>query len=168
MPVNDTVLIENTRMLFRNFRGEGGPYNQEGERSFGVVLSEDHNTEQMAVDGWNVKTLNPREDELEENPELAGTPWLPVKLGYGKGKPPTIVVITDRGRTNLTEDNVDMLDWVEVRVDEETGLSMVDLIVRPYHYNVRGSAGIAAYLQSLYVTINEDPLAIKYGGMQAQ
>lgn len=167
MPANDTVVMEGVRMIFRNFRGEPGPFNQDGAKNFGVVLPENI-AEAMAADGWNVKTLNPRDEEIEENPEADGTPWLPVKLGYGKGKPPLVVQITDRGRTNLTEETVDVLDWVEVRRDEQTGLDMVDLIVRPYHYNVRGSQGIAAYLQSLYVTINEDPLAVKYGELQSQ
>jgi hypothetical protein len=164
MPANDTVLMEGVRLIFRNFTGKEGQYNPEGARSFGVILPEDV-AEQMAADGWNVKVLKPREDDEEETEP---TPWLPVKVGYGKGKPPTIVLITDRGRTNMTEDTVDMLDWVDIRVDEATGLSMVDLIVRPYHYSVRGSDGIAAYLQSLYVTIDEDPLAIKYAEMQSQ
>lgn len=167
MPANDTVIMEGVRPIFRNFSGKEGPYNQEGARSFGVILPEDI-ADAMAADGWNVKTLNPREEELEENPEVEGAPWLPVKMGYGKGKPPLVVLITDRGRTSLTEETVDMLDWVDVRIDQETGLHMFDLIVRPYHYDVRGSKGIAAYLQSLYVTIDEDPLAIKYGQMQAQ
>lgn len=163
MPANDTVLMEGVKLIFRNFTGKETQYNAEGQRNFGVILPENV-VEPMSLDGWNVKTLKPREDDEEE----VATPWLPVKIGYGKGKPPTIVLITDRGRTNLDESNVDMLDWVDVRVDPETGLDMVDLIVRPYHYNVRGSDGIAAYLQALYITIDEDPLAIKYGGMQSQ
>lgn len=169
MPSNDTVLMEGVRLIFRNFTGKEGQYNPEGARSFGVILPEDV-AEAMSNDGWNVKTLKPREEDLEEleEGETGETPWLPVKVGYGKGKPPMIVLITDRGRTNLNEDTVDMLDWVDIRIDPATGLSMVDLIVRPYHYNVRGSNGIAAYLQSLYVTIDEDPLAIKYAEMQSQ
>jgi hypothetical protein len=162
MAAQDTVLMEGVRLVFRNFTGRETQYNPEGQKNFGVILPEDV-AEQMAADGWNVKTLKPREDDEEETE----TPWLPVKVGYGKGKPPTIVLITDRGRTNLTEQNVEMLDWVDVRQDEK-GQSMVDLIIRPYHYNVRGDTGIAAYLQSLYITIDEDPLAVKYGGMDAQ
>lgn len=163
MAPNDTVMMEGVRIIFRNFTGKEGPYNPEGARSFGVILPPE-TAEMMANDGWNVKTLKPREDDEEE----VDTPWLPVKVAYGKGKPPLIMLITDRGRSSLTEDNVDMLDWVDIRVDPETGLSMVDLIVRPYHYEVRGSTGIAAYLQSLYVTIDEDPLAIKYAEMNHQ
>lgn len=163
MPANDTVIMEGVRIIFRNFTGKEGQYNPEGARSFGVILPEEI-AEAMANDGWNVKTLKPREEDEDEDE----TPWLPVKVGYGKGKPPLIMLITDRGRTSLREDNVDMLDWVDIREDPATGLSMVDLIVRPYHYEVRGSKGIAAYLQSMYVTIDEDPLAVKYAEMQEQ
>jgi hypothetical protein len=162
MPANDNVVMENVRLVFRNFTGREGQFNAEGQRSFGVILPDDV-AERMAADGWNVKTLKPREEDEDETE----TPWLPVKLGYGKGRPPVIVLITDRGRTNLDESKVDMLDWVDIRQDDQ-GRSMVDLIVRPYHYNVRGDTGIAAYLQSLYITIDEDPLAAKYGDLPTQ
>jgi hypothetical protein len=162
MTPNENVIMEGVRLVFRNFSGKESQYNAEGQRNFGVILPDDI-AEQMATDGWNVKTLKPREEDEDE----VETPWLPVKLGYGKGKPPTVVLITDRGRSNLTEETVDMLDWVDIRIDDK-GNSMVDLIVRPYHYNVRGDTGIAAYLQSLYVTIDEDPLAVKYAELQSQ
>lgn len=162
MPANENIVMEGVRLVFRNFSGKESQYNAEGQRNFGVILPEDI-AEQMATDGWNVKTLKPREEDEDETE----TPWLPVKLGYGKGKPPTVVLITDRGRSNLDENQVDMLDWVDIRIDED-GNSMVDLIVRPYHYNVRGDTGIAAYLQSIYITIDEDPLAVKYAELQSQ
>lgn len=166
---NDNVVMEGVRLVFRNFSGKESQYNAAGQRNFGVILPEDV-AEAMAADGWNVKTLKAREEDKEELPEgdTGETPWLPVKLGYGKGRPPVVVVVTDRGQTRLDENTIDMLDWVDIRVDEQTGLSMVDLMVRPYHYEVRGSEGIAAYAQSLYVTIDEDPLAAKYGAMQTQ
>lgn len=163
MPATEPVVMEGVRMIFRNFRGEPGQYNAEGHRGFGVIFPVDV-AEAMANDGWNVKTLSPR-DEDEDDTE---TPWLPIKVRYDTGKPPLVMLITDRGRTALREDTIDQLDWVDIRVNEETGLSMVDLIVRPYNYTVRGQTGVAAYLQSLYVTIDEDPLAIKYAEMNAQ
>jgi hypothetical protein len=69
-------------------------------------------------------------------------------------------MITSRGRTHLDESSVETLDWVDIL--------NVDLIVRPYEWNVNGRGGIKAYLQSLYVTIEEDPLEIKYSELEQQ
>ena len=157
MPTDPNVVVmEGVRLVFRNFTGKEGQYNREGDRNFGVILP-DNVAEAMAADGWNVKYLQPREDEEEETEP---TPWLPVKVGYGKGRPPKIMLVTDRGKTALNEDTVDTLDWADI--------TNVDLIVRPYNYEVHGRTGISAYVQSMYVTIEEDPLERKYAEMDAQ
>jgi hypothetical protein len=152
---DNTVLMEGVRLIFRNFAGKEGKYNAEGDRNFGVVI-DDATAEAMLADGWNVKYLKPREDDEDETP----TPWLPVAVGYGKGRPPRIVVITSRGRTNLDEHAVEMLDWADI--------TNVDMIVRPYHYEVRGDKGVKAYVQSLYATIEEDELEKKYADLDQQ
>jgi hypothetical protein len=149
MPVNDnTVMMEGVRIIFRNFSGKEGQYNREGDRNFAVLLDENIATA-MAEDGWNVKSLRPRDDDEEATPQA----YLPVSVNF-KGRPPRIVLITSRGRTNIDEDSVEMLDWVDI--------INVDMIVRPYEWTVNGKSGIKAYLQSIYVTIEEDPLEIKY------
>jgi hypothetical protein len=102
----------------------------------------------MAEDNWNVKWLRPREEEGEE-PQA----YLPISVNF-KGRPPRIVLITSRGRTNLDESQVETLDWVDI--------INVDLIVRPYEWTVNNKSGVKAYLQSIYVTIDEDPLELKY------
>lgn len=150
MPANDnTVLMEGVRIVFRNFVGKEGQYNREGDRNFAVLL-DDTVANAMAEDGWNVKWLKPREDAEEDALPQA---YLAVSVNY-KGRPPTIVMITDRGRTHLDESSVELLDWADIK--------NVDLIVSPYEWNVNGKTGIKAYLQSMYVTIEEDPLAVKY------
>jgi hypothetical protein len=144
------VLMEGVRIIFRNFAGKEGPYNSEGSRNFAVLLDDDV-ANAMSEDGWNIKTLKPREDdEADETPQA----YLPVTVKYGKGRPPRIVLVTSRGRTNLEEESIEMLDWADI--------TNVDMIVRPYDWSVNGKSGITAYLQSLYVTIQEDPLEIKY------
>lgn len=105
MPPNDgTVLMEGVRIIFRNFAGKEGMYNREGDRNFAVLL-DDEVANAMAADNWNVKWLRPRDDEEEQSPQA----YLPVSVNF-KGRPPRIVVITSRGRTNLDESQVEMLD----------------------------------------------------------
>jgi hypothetical protein len=69
-------------------------------------------------------------------------------------------MVTSRGRTNLGEAEVDLLDWADI--------TNVDLIVRPYEWTVSGKSGIKAYLQAIYVTIEEDALELKYADLDQQ
>lgn len=150
-----TVVMEGVRLIFRNFAGKESEYNREGDRNFGVVI--DPATAQALIeDGWNVKFLRPQEGD-EEGEE---TPWLPVSVNFKKGRPPLIKQITSKKHTQLGEDEVELLDWVDI-------LS-ADLIVRPYNWEVNGKTGIKAYLQSLYVTIEEDVLQQKYEELEPQ
>ena len=150
---DNTVLMEGVRIIFRNFSGKEGQYNREGDRNFAVLLDEKV-ASAMAEDNWNVKMLRPRVDEEGETPQA----YLPVSLKYDwGGPPPRIVLITSRGRTNIDEDQVETLDWVDI--------INVDMIVRPYEWSVNQKTGIKAYLQSMYVTIEEDPLEIKYSNV---
>lgn len=150
MPRSDNgVLMEGVRIVFRNFAGKEGPYNREGDRNFAVLLDDDI-AQDMARDGWNVKVLKPRDEESQPQP------YLPVTVSF-KGRPPAIVMVTSRGRTNLGEDECEILDWADIR--------NIDLIVRPYEWSVNGKGGIKAYLKSIYITINEDELELKYADL---
>lgn len=154
-PQDNTVIMEGVRIVFRNFSGKEGQYNREGDRNFAVLL-DDNVANTMAEDGWNVKWLKPREDAEEGDADQA---YLQVSVNF-KGRPPRIVIITSRGRTNLDENTIEMLDWADIQ--------NVDLIVRPYEWNVNGKTGIKAYLQSIYVTIEEDALEQKYAELESQ
>jgi hypothetical protein len=144
--------MEGVRIIFRNFSGKEGQYNREGDRNFAVLL-DDTVANALAEDGWNVKWLKPREEDSAEEPPQA---YLQVSVNF-KGRPPRIVLVTSRGRTNLDENSVEMLDWADIQ--------NVDLIVRPYEWIVNDKSGIKAYLQSIYVTIEEDALEKKYAEM---
>lgn len=141
-----TFMIEDARIIFRNFSGKEGQYNREGDRNFAVVLPDDI-AEQMLADGWNVRALVSRE---EGDPD---TPYVQVSVNF-KNRPPRVVMITSTARTNLGEDSIEVLDWAEFAV--------VDLICRGYEWDVNGKQGTKAYLQSLFVTIEEDALERKY------
>lgn len=148
-PNDNTVTMEGVRIVFRNFSGKEGMYNREGDRNFSVLL-DDEIAEKMEADGWNIKRLKPREEGDEPQP------YLQVSVNF-RGRPPRIVMITSRGRTILGEDEVALLDWADI--------SNVDLIVRPYEWAVNSKTGIKAYLQSIYVTIEEDDLERKYADL---
>lgn len=143
---DDTIIMEDVQIIFRNFSGREGQYNREGDRNFCVLLS-DEVAEAMARDGWNIKTLKARDEDEEEQA------YLQVTVNF-KGRPPRVVMITSRGRTTLHEDEVELLDWADI--------STADIIIRPYEWAVNGKTGIKAYLQSIFVTIHEDALELKY------
>lgn len=150
MAANDrTVVMENVRLIFRNFAGKEGQYNREGDRNFAVLLPEGV-AEQMEKDGWNVKWLKAREEGD------ADQAYLSVSVNF-RGRPPRIVMITSRGRNPLGEDEVATLDYADIK--------SADLILNPYDWAVGGKSGTKAYLQSLFVTIEEDPLELKYAGL---
>jgi hypothetical protein len=150
MPSDNNVMMEGVRIIFRNFEGKEGPYNKAGERNFAVLL-DDKVAEMLAEDGWNVKWLKPREDEIEEGE--SEQPYLPVSLRYDVF-PPHVVLVTSRNRTTLEESQVEMLDYSDI--------TNVDLIVRPHNWDVNGKTGIKAYVKTMFVTIEEDALVRKY------
>jgi hypothetical protein len=139
-------MIEGARLIFRNFAGAETRYNAKGERNFCVVLDPD-TAQGLELAGWNVRVLEPREEGDEP------TPYIQVKVSF-KNKPPRIVVLTSTGRTHLSEDRVEMLDYAE--------LENVDLIARGFVWEVNGKVGTKAYLQSMFVTLREDALERKY------
>lgn len=144
--VEDNIRIEGARIGFRNFSGEEGRFNPKGRRNFCVFLEEDI-AKDMEKEGWNVKWLQPREEGDE--PQA----YLQVKVVFGK-IPPKIVLVTGRGKTRLDEDTVNILDWAEVQ--------NVDLVIRPYNWEVNGSTGVSAYIKTMYVTLKEDEFESKY------
>lgn len=143
-----TFLVENAQLIYRNFEGREGPFNREGDRNFSVILDAE-TAATLGQDGWNVKYMDAREEG--EDP----IPYIQITVGY-KYKPPRVVLLTNDGktRTNLDETSVGVLDWADIRT--------ADLIARPYQWSVGDKTGIKAYLQSLFVTIEEDALERKY------
>ena len=148
--VTSTIKLEGARMIFKNFSGKKTEYNEEGNRNFGVLIDDE-----LAVDlkevGWNVKYRPPFPDDPEKHEQA----WLPVKVKFGKF-PPTIVLITSKGKIRLDEDTVGQIDWSRIK--------SADMIIRPYNYPPRSGrpGGVSAYLKSLYVTVIEDDFALKY------
>lgn len=140
--------VEAKAIRFRNFAGKEGRYNKEGDRNFCLLLHPD-DADEMQKEGWNIRYLDPRDDGDEP------TPYIQVKVGFGgKGRPPKVVMVTKKGKTQINEDTVNILDWADIE--------FADIALNPYHYNVNGKEGIKAYLKTMYVTIFEDEFEDQY------
>lgn len=144
--VESNIRIENAKIAFRNFSGKEGKFNPAGRRNFCIIFDQEVG-EKLKEDGWNIKYLKSR-DEYEPD-----TPYLQVSVSFDN-YPPRIVLISKEGKTILDEESVSILDWAEIQ--------NVDLIVRPYNWELNGRTGTKAYLKAIYVTLSEDEFESKY------
>ena len=142
----NNIMIEDARLIFKNFSGEESKFNRAGNKNFCVVLDHDM-ADELAAEGWNIKYLRPREDGEEP------TPYLQVTVAYGN-IPPKVIMIAGRNKTPLDSLSIGTLDYAEI--------ANVDLVIRPYNWEVNGKQGIKAYLKTMYVEIEQDAFASKY------
>lgn len=140
------ITIEDARIAFRNFSGKEGQYNAAGRRNFCVLIDESV-AKDLISQGWNVRYLKAKESD---DPDQA---YMQVSVSY-KNFPPMVAVISGNKKTILDESSIHVLDWAEIE--------KVDLIIRPYSWEVNGKTGVKAYLKKMYVTLVEDELEAKY------
>lgn len=145
--------IDDARIIFRNFRGEGGKFNKEGDRNFALIIPNEEMAEALQNDvnkfgaGWNVKIKPPREDGDE--PFI----YLPVKVKFND-RGPIIHLQSGRNRVKLDEETVSMLDKIDIE--------SVDLDIRPYDSEINGKPFRAAYLKSMCVTQDIDRFSSRF------
>ena len=148
----ENISIENAELLkgpFLNFSGKANKYNREGDRNFCIVIEDPEFAESLINDGWNIKTLTPKDEQ--DDPLL----YLPVACKYGD-YPPEIWLVQGHSKTLLDEDSINCLDYAEIE--------NVDIIINPYHWGPLpdGAEGIKAYVKKMWVTIAMDDFASKY------
>lgn len=146
---HDNILIEDARITFKNFSGVGGQYNPEGRRNFTVLLDKDA-AAYLRGEGWNVRTLTPK-DPSDEPQDI-----LQVFLNYKCPERfrPKVVLMQNGRKSVLDEDSVSILDWADIET--------VDIMIRPYNWEMAGKTGIKAMVSSLYASVVPDELELKY------
>lgn len=146
MAVTENLRLENVRIGFRNFAGEAGKYNAAGNRNFVVFLDTEIAT-QLELDGWNIRWLEPRDEQDDRQGYMQAT------VAFNN-YPPTVMLISMNQKTILDEDTINILDWADIE--------SVDLVIRPYNWEVNGKTGVKAYVKNMYVKLSEDEFAKKY------
>lgn len=137
--------IDDARIIYRNFSGEGSKFNREGDRNFSLIIDDPAVADELVAQGWNVKIREPREEG--DNPFI----HLPVKVKFND-RGPRIYLITGDRRNELDEESVGILDNVDI--------ISVDLDIRPYDWEVNGKTGRTAYLHSMRVIQEIDRFAM--------
>lgn len=140
------VQIDEARIVYRNFRGEGSKFNREGDRNFAVVIPNQDIADELIEAGWHVKIKPPRDED--DTPFM----YLPVKVKFSE-RGPHIYLVTGRAQNKLDEDSVSIIDDIDI--------VSVDLDIRPYDWEINGKSGRTAYLQSMRVTQDTDRFAVE-------
>lgn len=136
------VVIEDTKIFSKNFRGE--KWGAGGDRTFCVYVNDPDAAEDLAEAGWNVRVQQPREEGDEPKH------YIPVKVAFGNW-PPKIFMYTSDSEVRLDEESIGQLNDVEI--------VSVDVILNPSR---KDDGTYKAYLNEMRVTIREDYFHDKY------
>ena len=145
--------IKNPEIFQINFAGRITDRNPNGRRQFSWKIPTDELAEQLKADGWNVWYTKESEKYGESRP------CIDVEIRYHQEKElqylnPKIYKVTSKKKTLLTEDLVADLEKDEI-ID-------IDLWINPSYWNVNGKSGIKAYVDTMWITVEEDDTIEKY------
>lgn len=177
------LVIENAQLIHKNFEGKETDFNRLGNRNFGVVIGNGFTAKEMAMDGWNIKAKIKREvgnfgsvhilrwgdGDVELSARNRDTGilepsmllpyedvdfWITVDANFGK-YPPECYLVSGRNRIPMGPDEVHKFDSARI--------ANADVEISPSRWEVNGKAGIKAYLNRIFVTIEPNRLDEKYG-----
>ena len=150
------IIIEDAKLIYRNFRGEGGRFNHEGDKNFNLKFDE----EDVAIAnrlnelGWKVKI---KTREMDDGSQIVNY-IMKVNVSYrfkdDKRRPKTYLYC-DGIETELFEDTVNVLDDITIE--------HCDLRVAAFPYTDRdtGETFNSAYLKDIRVYASRDYLSTR-------
>ena len=152
----NNLVVENARIIFRNFRGEESMYNARGNRNFCLLVSREQGA-QLEREGWKVKWPKPSPAGEQDR-----DPYIPVTVRFFStetekdGRDPKIYV-----RTSERDQFVEYSERMVGNLDNAE-IANCDIVVRPREWEMNGKSGIKAYLKSMWVTLLQDEFYGKY------
>lgn len=148
----ENLVIENATILFSNFSGRPTRFQkQEGIRTFSVLIEDDDLAQELSEIGWNIRILRPR---TEEEPVRH---CIDVSINYNFWRKPEVNLICGNVMTRLDEEDLGQLDGANIL--------NADVVIRPRLWDDNGQTRIKAYLQELYITIEQNRFASKYADL---
>lgn len=147
------IMLDDARIIWRNFAGVGGKYNREGDRNFAVVIDDQEIAEKLMNDcndmgaPWNIKIRPPKEEG--DMPFMC----LPVKIRFNNYGP-NVYLVSGNSRNVLGPNEVACLDKIDIEY--------VNLDIRPYDDIVNGKPYRTAYLQNIEVHQRIDRFKARY------
>lgn len=152
------IKVEGALITSRNFGGDKdrSRYATPGKRYFTLIIEDEEMANFLISQGCSIGYKEPTQEGLSPR-------WyLKILLNYNGGNPPRIYIYEGDYETVITEETAAILDSADI--------VNVDLVFRLYRprdpkrqwQTKDGRVGSSAYLDIMYVTIDEDPFAEKY------
>ena len=150
-----SLIIDDARIIFRNFAGAQTQYNRKGDRNFALVIDSKENADMLVAEGWNIKVKPPRNEDED------GLMFMPIKINFDSNRPPRVYLKSGNNplvellpSDDPREDMVATLDNIDI--------FSVDLDIHPYDWNVNGKMGRSAYLDGITVHQQVDRFRARY------
>ena len=143
-----SLIVDDARIIFRNFAGAQTQFNRAGDRNFALVIDNVDDATKLKDAGWNIKIKPPRDED--DTPLM----FLPVKVKFNDRGPNVYLKSGDNFR-ELSEETVDTLDNIEI--------ISCDMDIRAFDWTMpSGMTGRTAYLDAITVHQQIDRFKARY------
>ena len=142
------LLVDDAKIIYKNFAGRGSDYNKEGDRNFSLVIPQEF-VEGLLADGWNVK---------EKVSQSTGEKFyvMPVTVRYfdENGDGCDAVMKANGSKIILNPDTIGQLDRADI--------VRCDMDIRPYFWKYGNKSGKSAQLEVISVEIRTNRFATDF------